>query len=217
MDYFGRLFDTGDPSADVPHFLLKAGRPDTLAHCQAVAVQARELAARFGLDEERAALAALCHDLAAVVSLEDAIAVADHLGLSPAPAERESPILLHGPIAAAVLEQALGLADQDLLNAIRYHSTCRAGATDLELLLFVADKIALDPAATTRDFVPAVRTAAKNSLAEAAWAYLDWVVTNGPRLGWRLHPNVLAAYAELGAKSGQILFPGAKKIKGMSQ
>lgn len=197
MDYFALLRNTGDPSADVTNFLQAAGRPDTLAHCQAVAAQSRKLAARFGLDEGRAALAALCHDLAAVVPPGEAISVAENLGLIPDPIEREAPILLHGPIAAAVLERELGFVDQDLLNAIRYHSTSRPGATALELLLFVADKIALDPASAARDFVPAVRTAARTSLAGAAFVYLGWVVTYGPQLGWRVHPNALGAHAEL--------------------
>ena len=65
LDHFASLVSSGDPRADVTAFLQGAGRLDTLAHCQAVAAQSRKLAARFGLDEERATLAALCHDLAA--------------------------------------------------------------------------------------------------------------------------------------------------------
>jgi HD superfamily phosphohydrolase YqeK len=66
------------------------------------------------------------------------------------------------------------------------------------LLLFVADKIALDPAAPARDFVPAVRAAAQESLERAAFVYLDWVVTHARRLGWTpLHPNTPAARDEL--------------------
>jgi len=198
MDYFAGLVRSGNTVGDVADFLQAAGRAETLAHCRAVAAQARELAVRFGLDVERANLAAACHDLAAVVPHRAAVAIAEELGLDPDPVERVAPVLLHGPIAAAVLRRKLNVTNLDTLNAVKYHTTSRAGASPLELLVFVADKIALDPRATAREFVPAVRAAAGESLERAAFIYLDWVTTNGPRLGWILHPNVLAARSELG-------------------
>jgi predicted HD superfamily hydrolase involved in NAD metabolism len=195
--YFASLVRSGDPHADVTAFLQGAGRLDTLAHCQAVAAQARVLAERFGVDEERAKLAAICHDLAAVVPHRDAVLVAELYGLAPDPVERAAPVLLHGPIAAAVLARKLAITDPDLLNAVKYHSTSRPGASALERVIFVADKIALDPSSPVRGFVPAVRSAAEGSLEQAALVYLSWVVTHGERLGWMIHPNVRGAHDEL--------------------
>ncbi len=106
-------------------------------------------------------------------------------------------MLLHGPIAAAVLHHRLGVTDSGVLDAVKYHTTGRPGASPLELAVFVADKIALHPAAQQRGFVAAVRQAAEKSLRGAAVVYLDWIVSNGPRLGWVLHPRLLAAYEEL--------------------
>ena len=197
MDYFAGLARTGNVVDDVTRFLESAGRLDTLAHCWAVAVQAQELAVRYEADVGRCRLAGICHDLAAVVPRDEAVGVARAFGLTPDPIERTAPVLLHGPIAAAVLHRKLGVMDSDVLNAVKYHTTSRAGAAPLELLLFVADKIALDPAAPIRDFVPAVRAAAQESLERAAFVYLDWVITHAGRLGWTLHPNVLAARDEL--------------------
>ena len=191
-NFFANLVSTGDPLADVGVFLGKADRADTLAHCQAVAAQARVLAVRFGVS-----VAAIGHDLAAVVPLEEAAAFAESLGLVPDPIERAAPVLLHGPIAAAVLGETLGIVDREILDAVRYHTTGRPGAGSLERLVFVADKIALDPTAPVRVFVPAVRTAARESLELAAFVYLDWGLTHGPQLGWILHPKFLAAHAEL--------------------
>jgi len=195
--YFASLVSSGDPRADVTAFLQGAGRSDTLAHCQAVAAQARVLAERFGVDEERATLAAVCHDLAAVVPQRDAVLVAELYGLAPDPVERAAPVLLHGPIAAAVLRRKLEITDLELLNAVKYHTTSRPGASALERVVFVADKIALDPSSPLRDFVPAVRSAAEDSLEEAALVYLAWVVAHGSRVGWMIHPNVQGAHDEL--------------------
>lgn len=106
-------------------------------------------------------------------------------------------MLLHGPIAAAVLQHRLGVTDSGVLDAVKYHTTGRPGASPLELVVLVADKIALHPAAQQRGIVTAVREAAESSLREAAFVYLDWVVSNGPWLGWVLHPRLLAAHEEL--------------------
>ncbi len=194
---FAKLQSSGDLQHDLSAFLEQAGRSDTLAHCRAVAAQAQLLAERFDIDVKRAKLAALAHDLAAVVPQGEAVAVALSLGLDPNPVERAAPMLLHGPIAAAVLAEKLGVTDLEILDAVRYHTTSRAGAGSLERLIFVSDKIALDPTAPVRDFVPAVRAAAQESLEQAAFVYLSWGLIHGPQLGWMLHPNTIAAHAEL--------------------
>jgi predicted HD superfamily hydrolase involved in NAD metabolism len=191
-DYFIKLAATGDPAADGAAFLIAAGREDTLAHCRAVAEEAARLALRYGLDPRRARLAALLHDLAVVVPDADRVVVAESLGLIPDDDERRVPLLLHGPIAAAVLRR-LGVNDEEVLAAVRDHTTCRPGATPLQLAVFVADKISLDPAAPVRDFVPAVRAAADHSLERAALVYLDWMIPYLQARGGAAHPNALAA------------------------
>lgn len=196
MDYFASLVGEDVPSA-VAGLLRREGRLNTLAHSQSVAEQACVLARRFGCDEDRAALAAICHDVAAVVPFEESVAVAQRLGLEADPTEREVPVLLHGAIGAAVLQQKLGVTDAEVLDAIRYHSTSRNGAGALERVIFVADKIALDPNSPAHGLVPAVQAAADCSLEKAAFVYLDWVMTCGPQLGWTIHPRVLKAHAEL--------------------
>lgn len=198
-DYFAQL-GRGDVNSTVATFLQGAGRSDTLAHCQEVASQARVLAERFGVDVAQAVLAGSCHDLAAVVPHHEAVSVAESLGLAPDPIERAVPLLLHGAIGAAVLHRKLGVGDAEVLDAVRYHTTSRPGAGALERVVFVADKLALDPSFPVRDFVPAVQAAAERSLEAAALVYLEWVVTTGPWRGWTVHPRVKAACAELQSK-----------------
>ena len=64
---FADLRASGKPAADVKRFYRTSGQLDTLAHVVQVATEARVLAARHGTDLEAANLAALAHDLAAVV------------------------------------------------------------------------------------------------------------------------------------------------------
>jgi HD superfamily phosphohydrolase YqeK len=138
----------------------------------------------------------LAHDLAAVVPAAEMVALAEHMGLHVGGADRAIPLLLHGPIAAAALVGKLDVREQDLLDAVRYHSTLRAGASTLEKIVFLADKIAYDPASPHGgEYVPALRAAP--SLDDAALVYLDFLLDNAWRYGWLLHPNAIAAYRDL--------------------
>ena len=200
-DYFGKLRSSGNPAADVQRFYRDTRRLGTLAHVTQVAAEARVLATRYGADREATLLAALAHDLAAVVPESRIIAVAEGMGLLLDETDRDIPQVLHGPIAAAVLVKTLGVRDEDLLNAVRYHSTLRAGAGTLEKIVFVADKIAYDPTSPHRgEYLPALRAA--RTLDEAALVYLRFLRDYAPQLGWRMHPNAVAAYREL---TGQVV------------
>jgi predicted HD superfamily hydrolase involved in NAD metabolism len=196
--WFESLTASGDPVADVRRFLRAAGPVDTLRHVSRVAGAGRRLARRFGVLLAQSDLACCAHDLAAVVPLRQILAAAEALGVPLTGADRAIPQVVHGPVAAAVLRARLGVGDEEVLNAVRFHTTLRAGASALEMLVFIADKIAYDP--TTRDvsYHPALAAARGTaSLPELCFIYLDWAVREGPRLGWRLHPNLLAAHAAL--------------------
>lgn len=49
--------------------------------------------------------------------------------------------LLHGPVGAYIAQSEFGITDEELLNAIRFHTTGRASMSRLEKIIFVADMI----------------------------------------------------------------------------
>ncbi len=64
--------------------------------------------------------------------------------------------------------------------------------------MFVADKLAYDPTTPNVGYHARLSEARdRASLEELSWLYLDWAVNEGPRLGWRLHPDLIAAEADL--------------------
>ena len=167
-----------------------------------MAAEARALARRYNLDEASANLAALAHDLAAVVPVDERVAFAAEIGIPLSAADRALPALLHGPIAAAMLAARLDVYDRDVLQAVHYHTTLRAGAGPLEKTVFVADKLAYDPSSPhDGSYVPAMRAA--GSLDEAALIYLEFLLNNTWRYGWRLHPQAVAAYRDLVVEVGR--------------
>lgn len=196
IDYFAALRSTGEPLVDIARFLAPR-RPDTWQHVQAVARAAEELACRFGADVRMARLAGHAHDLAAVVPHAEIIPVAESWGVPLSEADRAIPQVVHGPLAAAVLHARLGVKDEPILDAVRYHTTLRQGAALLEKIVFLADKLAYDPTTSRVDYLPALQTGLERSLDAAAYAYLDFVVSHQAELGWRLHPRLLAAHAQL--------------------
>lgn len=109
-------------------------------HTQGVMHTAIDLAQRYGEDPSKAETAAILHDMAKyedVAKMEDIIR-RENLDLSVVGWGSE---LLHGPIAAYYAQTKFGITDQDVLNAIHYHTTGRAGMSKLEKIIFVADMI----------------------------------------------------------------------------
>lgn len=198
-DYFETLTATGQPVADVRRFLREAGRLDTLRHVSRVAATARKLARRWGIALAQSDVACVAHDLAAVVPFQEIVNCAEQWGVPLSEADRAIPQVIHGAMAAAVLQARLGVQDADVLNAVRYHTTLRAGASPLEQLVFIADKIEYDPTSRNTEFHPALMAAVRvgASLPALCFTYLDWVVRAGPRWGWKVHPHARAAWAEL--------------------
>jgi len=171
--------------------------PDGLRrHIKAVAAEARRLARLHSVDEDRAMMAALTHDIARAVDPEDLPRLARELGLNPNEVEEASPILLHGPVAARWLASRYGVEDEKVLAVARWHSTGRAGMSALEKVLFLADKVEPEKAAGRPD-LEEVRRLAETDLDGAVLRYLDLQLLEAVRQGWPLHPDAVAARNEL--------------------
>lgn len=77
--------------------------PVMLAHVQATATLARELAEIHGVDPERAELVALIHDIADHYSERELLALAEQYEIEVSLTEARVPKLLHGPVGAQTL------------------------------------------------------------------------------------------------------------------
>ena len=134
-------------------------------HTIRVADTAEALAGLHGLDRGRTRLAALLHDVARELKPEEYLALAQERELPLGEPEKESPKLLHGPVAAELARRELGVEDEEVLEAIRVHTVGSPGMGLTALAVYVADKI--EPA---RDYpsVDRLRELAKKDLHKAA-------------------------------------------------
>ncbi len=156
------------------------------AHTLRVADTAESLAELHGLDPKKAHLAALLHDSAREVNQEELLRIAQERGIAMSDFEREQPILLHGPVAAELARKELGVEDEEVLEALRAHTTGEPGMGALALALYVADKI--EPG-RDQPGVEDLRNLALKDLREAAAATLRDSVSYNERRGQSAHPK----------------------------
>ena len=155
-------------------------------HTLRVATTAEDLARIHGLDPHRARLAALLHDAAREIGDPgEFLRLAQEWDLPVGEPERQSPKLLHGPVAAELARRELGVEDEEVLRAVRAHTVGEPGMEPLALALYVADKI--EPA---RDYprVQHLRGLSREDLREAAAVALRRAIAHNEERGRPTHP-----------------------------
>ena len=102
---------------------------------------AAAIAERCGADIAAAQTAAILHDSFKCISIEEKRHLASKYHIGDPEIIEKNPDLLHGPIAAEMIREDLGIEDEDILNAVRWHTTGRAGMSILEKIIYSADVI----------------------------------------------------------------------------
>jgi predicted HD superfamily hydrolase involved in NAD metabolism len=166
------------------------------SHIYRVQQVAVDLAHQHSIEGEKAKLGALAHDIARAMKGEDLLRKARELGIAVHPVEAEVPILLHGPVAAETLRLTDGLEDQDIYEAVYWHSTAREGLGPAAKVVYLADK--LDPQKVSRyPFLPELRALAMKSLDRAILEFLSRELVSLLRQGSLVHPTSVEARNEL--------------------
>lgn len=128
--------------------LQKRLKPKRYAHSLGVAKTAALLAKTYGADVNKAQLAGLLHDWDKNYSADEIQDRARELSVDVSSEVIESmPQVLHGFTAAKVLHRAYPDLPDDVVNAIRFHTTGAEVMDDLAKIVYVAD--VLEP---SRDF-----------------------------------------------------------------
>lgn len=99
------------------------------------------LAMNFGCDVNHAEIAGVLHDCAKAFSEEEQLKMCRENNIELSKAEENNGKLLHAKLGAFLAKTEYGIEDEDILNAIRYHTTGRPDMTLIEKIVFVADFI----------------------------------------------------------------------------
>ncbi|PKM90776.1 MAG: phosphohydrolase [Firmicutes bacterium HGW-Firmicutes-12] len=113
--------------------------PTRLGHSLRVADTALEIAEGKGLDLDKVYLTALLHDYAKELPHEQLLMLAKENNLLTCVAEERQPDLLHGPVGAWLCSNELNIQDEEILQAIRFHTTGRVSMSPFEIVIYLAD------------------------------------------------------------------------------
>lgn len=143
-------------------------------HSQCVSKEAVCLAKRYGADAEKAALAGILHDICKEMPLEEQLKIMKRFGIMMNETEKNVPKLYHAISGSAYVKYILGVDDEEIVQAIRWHTSGRKEMTLLEKVIFVADFISAD-----REYqgVEEMRRLAKISLEDAMLCGISYTIT----------------------------------------
>ena len=117
---------------------LALQKPSRREHTLRVAKLAAKRARGLKIDENKAIAAALFHDCAKNVALDSPLLSGfvkkDEWGDIPDP-------VLHQFTGAYLMQTQFGVTDEDVINAVRYHTSGRENMSTLEKLIFLADML----------------------------------------------------------------------------
>jgi predicted HD superfamily hydrolase involved in NAD metabolism len=116
-------------------------KPKRFKHSLDVEKAALNLARIYNEDDRKCRIAAIIHDCAKNFSDGELIGSAKRFGIKTDDIQNNLPDLLHGPVGAMYAKENFGIEDEDVLNAVCYHTTGRPFMSKLEKIIYLADII----------------------------------------------------------------------------
>lgn len=178
------LYGTGKNRKQLPFEELKAEslalhKQKRVPHVIGCSETAAELAKLYGVNEEDAARAGILHDVTKALDGTEQLRLCERYGMIISDFERQYTKLLHAVTGAAVAKYVFG-ENEAVCQAIRWHTSGRAGMTTLEKILYIADY--MEP---NRDFpqVEELRKLAYEDLDRAVLMGLEMTVEHLKRQG----------------------------------
>ncbi len=168
--------------------------PKRYEHSLCVADEALRLANKYGADPDKCYLAGLLHDITKNAPKEEHLKLFSGFGIILSSVESSAQKLWHAMSGALYVEHVLNIDDDELISAIRYHTTARAGMTLTDKVLYLADFTSAD-----RDYedVDVMRRLVDKDLGEALKYALSYSIVDLINQGKPIHPDTVCAYNEI--------------------
>lgn len=168
--------------------------PARFHHSLEVAKEARRLAEKYGADPAKAYTAGLLHDILKDTAGDAQLQILKDFDILQDDIEKQAKKLWHAHSGAVFIRQVLGVQDEDIIAAVRYHTTARAGMSLLEKVLYLADFTSAD-----RDYpdVEEMRRQVDIGIEPAMEYALCYSICDLTYMKKAIHPDTLAAYNEV--------------------
>lgn len=169
---------------------LKGNVPEArIRHILRVEQFAIELAQLHHLNVEKAAQAALMHDLAKYFKPKRLLSMAVTEGLLIDPIDEFNPHLLHADAGAIVARDEFGIEDMEVLDAIRHHTLGSPNMSLLGCVVYLAD--GLEPGRGTTPELEELRMLSRQDLIQATWRASDASLKHLIQAGHLIHPRTV--------------------------
>ena len=170
-----------------------------LNHSECVSECAATLAEQYGADVEKARLAGLLHDVMKNAQAAEHLDELEKAGFVLSAVEIANAKVWHQFSGAAFLKNEGIITDEEILGAVRWHTTGRAGMTLLEKVVYIADFISAD-----RDYpdVGVVRKLAQKSLEGAILYTTQYTIKKLVSASLPVHPATVDCYNDMTLKKG---------------
>ncbi len=162
-------------------------------HSLNVAKRAVFLAERYGADADKAYFAGLVHDICKGIPEIEQLEIIERAGLTIDEDTKLSPALWHSIAGAIYIQKKLGVTDRDIINAVRYHTSGRAGMSILEKVIYMADLTSAERSYPDADYT---RRLTDYNLDEGIAYGVRWIANDLRRRGLPTGKNTAALEEE---------------------
>ncbi|NFO03862.1 HD domain-containing protein [Clostridium botulinum] len=126
---------------EIKLYLKKNLKSNRYNHTLGVVETAKKLAEVNKISIEKAEIAALAHDVAKNLSLQKMQSIIEKNNIELTNTEKENSNLWHSIIAPIEARNKLKIDDEDILDAVRWHTTGKENMSILTKIIYIADMI----------------------------------------------------------------------------
>ena len=165
-------------------------------HTLGVVERAIQYAEIYNENIEKVKIAAILHDIAKEIPKEESYNMLEKCGVKLDDIEKRNFNLIHSILGAEIAKNEYGL-DDDIVNAIKYHTTGRENMSMLEKIIYLADATELN-----RNYMSNENELSLNELIELIKTNIDegleytlkWNLQSVLRRNLLVHLNTVKAY-----------------------
>lgn len=160
-------------------------------HSLCVADEAKRLAHLYGGNAEKCYLAGLLHDITKNSDRQEHLHFFETFGIMLSDVEKNAEKLWHAMSGSGYLKNILKIDDEEILDAVRYHTTAKANMSLTAKILYLADFTSKD-----RDYtdVNVIRALVDKSLDEAFIYALKYSIVDLTEHSKAIHPDTVEAF-----------------------
>lgn len=126
---------------EIEKILQETLTAERFQHTLGVMYTAGALAMKYDTDLNKAMLAGLLHDCAKCIPKNEQKNLCEKYDVLLTKSEEKNPSLIHAKLGPYLAKDIYEVTDDDILNAISYHTTGRPSMSLLEKIVYIADYI----------------------------------------------------------------------------